>query len=276
MKNSLSLTGLFSFLSLLFLSACQKPEQTIGSDLLPADDELSAFQTDTITILCSVEKEDSVRMDELSSALLGSYSDPVFGRTKASLCTQIRLSSSSADFPENFEIDSVVLSLVYANHDYYGTLHPQYFSVYEMSEDLSVDSVYYSNRQPHHTGDNLILPGKEVYEIHPDEKVPVAGDTLIPQLRLQLSTETGQKLLAPSDPSVLNSDANFRTYFKGLYIDPIYWNAAIVNYNLADPGSKLTVYYRDLDNTEPDTTRYDFVITSDCARYSYMSHDYAG
>jgi len=51
---------------------------------------------------------------------------------------------------------------------------------------------------------------------------------------------------------------------------------AIMRYDLVDPGTKLTVYYRDLSGTTPDTLLYDFIVGSDCARYNRFKQNYAG
>ena len=49
-----------------------------------------------------------------------------------------------------------------------------------------------------------------------------------------------------------------------------------MRYDLVDPGTKLTVYYRDLSGTTPDTLLYDFVIGSDCARFNRFKQNYSG
>lgn len=273
-KIGLKQLGLFSVMLIFVLSACQKASQTGGLDLQPGSDLLTAFQTDTLTINAQVEKEDSIRTDELSTSMLGSYHDPVFGITTASICTQVSLSTSAAVFPSVFEIDSVVLSLVYADKSFYGRLVPQYFNVHELDQDLYLDTLYYSDQIPRVTGFSLVEMGSESLEIYPREEVPVRGDTLVPQLRIPLELSLGQRLMVPSVSGALDNNDNFQAYFKGVYIQTQPLDAAILNFDLVDPDSKLTIYYRDLDGDEPDTTSYDFVITSDCARYTVFDHQY--
>jgi hypothetical protein len=270
---SRAVLGLIIVLGLL--QGCSKPEITGGDGLLPEGDALSAFQTDTITLRVTSEREDSLRTDELSVSLIGSYIDPVFGAVNASAVTQVRLSASSAEFPVSYEIDSVVLALVYGG-ELYGQITNQFFVVNELDEDLFLDSNYYSNRPVALKPENLMKEGYESQKIRPVSYLQVTGDSIVPQLRLHLRESFGQHLMSPADPGVLSSDESFRSYLKGFQISTTDGKDGIFNVDLVDPDSKLVIYYRDLDGVEPDTTSYSFGITSDCARYTRLGHTYSG
>ena len=109
---------------------------------------LGVNQTDSTTNLLS--KEDSLPADEISGPnMIGSCNDPFFGKTNASIYTHIRL-DQSFDFRPNGSgsldsliVDSVILYL--ALEGYYGSLGPQTFEVYQLAEDLWIDSTYYTN-----------------------------------------------------------------------------------------------------------------------------------
>jgi len=276
MRNhtGLNYLGLFFALVALALGSCQKPDVTGGLGMLPEEDLIGAFRTDTVTLVIQTEKEDSLRTDELSVALIGSYIDPVFGVVNATTVTQVRLSTSSVTFPVAYAVDSVVLVLEYDGY-LYGRQGSPYFVVNEVNEPLVLQDSYYSNRQLAVFPENLMREGQERQTIRPS--ISAVNSPLFPPLRLNLKTSLGEKLMSPDDPTALTSDANFRSYFKGLQVGTLAEpNSGVFNVDLTDVASRLVVYYRDFDGQEPDTTTYTFSITSDCARFTRFDQYYGG
>jgi hypothetical protein len=104
--------------------------------------------------------------------------------------------------------------------------------------------------------------------------VVLGTDTVSPQLRLPLDQELGYLLLKPQDPSVLSSQEAFQSYFHGVAIESRARYDGVIRFDLIDPATNITVYYRDEVNGVMDTLSYDFVITSDCARFNEFRHDY--
>lgn len=255
--------------------SCEKPGLTPGGNLLPESDALSAFQTDTFSIAVQTMLEDSVKTDELSLAVLGRIEDTELGSTECQIFTQFKLSALDPGFPAAMEIDSVVLALAY-NTTYYGQPNRQQLAVHALTEDLFLDSSYFANSIISHSSDNWIQPGFDYLDIDPNQDAIVAGDTTFPQLRIRLKNEVGTFLTQPTDISVLSSQDNFQNYFKGICITAKARMDAVMRYDLVDPGTKLTVYYRDLSGATPDTLLYDFVIGSDCARFNRFKQNYSG
>jgi len=261
-------------LALLLFVSCEKPDPTGGTGLIPENDQLFAWRTDTLTLLVQSETEDSLRTDELSVSLLGAYLDPVFGMSRAWAVSQLRLSTSSVDFPNSYEVDSVVLTVQLEGY-LYGRQGKPYFLVHEILDELALDETYYSNKNLNVYPDNLMLDGSERQHL----SVPpnATNSPFFPALRLPLDISLAQRLMSPADPSVLNSDDSFRAFFKGLAVSTMAEpGSGVFNADLVDPASKLTIYYRDLDGPEPDTTSYAFNITSDCARFTRFEHNYLG
>ncbi len=263
------------FCGSFFLMSCEKPGITPGGDLLPDADALSAFQTDTFAIFVQTLMEDSVKTDELSLAVLGRIEDDELGSTECQIYTQFKLSALDPGFPAQMEIDSVVLAMSY-NTTYYGSPNRQQLAVYQLTEDLYLDSGYYANSTVEFSPLNWVAPGYDYLEINPSKDAVVAGDTTFPQLRIRLKNELGEWLTQPTDASVLSSQDNFQHYFKGICITAKARMDAVMRYDLVDPGTKLTVYYRDLSGAAPDTLLYDFVIGADCARFNRFKHNYSG
>lgn len=275
-QNSLKQLGLFAFFLILFFTqGCKRPDTGIGSEILPDSDFLGAFQTDTVTIVPTVEVEDSIRTNNLSSAMLGRFTDPRIGHSvQASIYTQLRLSTTAPTFPSNLVIDSVVMALVYSG-DYYGTLLDQKFHVYELADDLNIDSAYYSNQRKHVMFEDLVKPGFETFKPNPQGIVVVGTDTVIPQLRIHLKDEFGYHLLQASE-SDLSSNDNFLQYLKGIYITPYQTNSGgVFNFDMVDSDSKLNVYYHyEDDNGEDISARYDFSINSETSYFTEMFQNY--
>jgi hypothetical protein len=150
-----------------------------------------------------------------------------------------------------------------------------HFVVNEINEDLILSENYYSNRNLAVFPDNLMKDGMERQPIRPSPSA--VNSASYPPLRLHLEESLAQRLMSPADPGVLSGDAAFRSYFKGIQVSTLAEpDGGVFNVDLTDPASKLTVYYRDLDGAEPDTTSYTFSITSDCARFTRFEHYYGG
>lgn len=270
-------------LSVLFLYTvgCKKKENPIGAEL--EDQQLSVNTIDTLTIRTYTKREDSIASRNISISSLGSYNDPVFGITSASIYSQIRLSSDNVNFapngtPADIVIDSVVFSLEY--QDYYGSLEAQTFEVYEITDDLVDDTAvkYYTSTTFNHSGVNIVDPASATQVPDPNNKVFIGGDSLNPQLRLKLDNSFGQKIINESGSTNLANNTNFLTFIKGLYITTNNSFApsqgSILSFNLLDEDSKITIYYRDTVNV--DTNAFDLLINSNCIRVNHADHDYTG
>jgi hypothetical protein len=256
----------------LWLGSCTKHENKIGLDIQPPGEELLLSYTDTITAVTYSYREDSIRTDEMSTALLGSYFDPVFGKITASLFTEIRLSTVKLDFGDGAVIDSLVLKLAYQSV-YGDSSTVQTFRVYELTENLNIDSAYFSNQmssydQVNELGSVTLAP--------PVDSILVDTVKVLPYLRIPLNQVLADKLLS-ADTTNFESNEKFIQFFKGLYItaDPvdISGQGALLTYNLLSTGTSLTAYYH---NSEKDSLQYTFSITGASARYSHYEHyDYA-
>src|SRR4029077_6876836 len=73
-----------------FFTSCSN-NSSIGVNVLPPNDVINANFKDTATVHAWLSFKDSVPTNYTLQSLLGSYSDPVFGFTKASFYTQVLL-----------------------------------------------------------------------------------------------------------------------------------------------------------------------------------------
>jgi hypothetical protein len=269
-----------AFLSLFFilihLTSCKKDPYTLGLSLLPPTDTLTVKTSDTATIIAYSVIQDSIRSDKTSTNMLGSLYDPVFGLTTASFCTQFLLSSEGTDFGINPVLDSVVLMLKY--NSLYGDSNAlQRVRVYELDEDISLDSAYYSNHQIKYY--NTLL-ADQTFKPNLKDSISIFGTKVLPHLRINLSKHTnyfGNKILY-CPPDALLSNKNFTRFIKGLYIEssPVNSGGALLSFNMNSVLTALVVFFHNQDASGKlvDSLGYSFSINSYCARINTFDHNH--
>ena len=254
--------------AVLVFSGCKDADE-IGLDALPNGDQLGTAFSDTATINTKILLEDSLIGDELSSQLLGSIKDPVFGLSTASIFSQINLGGTPA-FGTNPIADSIVLILSY--NGYYGdTSEMQTATVYKLTEDMHVDSTYYTSRtftyDPTSIGSQTFLPA-------PNSKVILASnttDTLSAQLRIKLDNSVATDILAQSS-TVFTSNDTWLNYFKGLYIaaSPVTNSGKGAISSFSFFSSVVRLYF----HNDTISKNYSFPLSN--ARLNSFTHDYTG
>jgi len=228
--------AIFFCVVMLFVSACEKPDRGIGGELLPQDDILNLFFTDSITVRAyNSSKPDSVRTSPASTGFLGTYNDPVMGQHSSEIYFQLRLPASNVSFEEEgatLELDSAVLSLDYTG-SFIGELNPMTFEVYELSEEMSLDSVYYSNATFEIMPDNIVDPSRA--EITPSPAFPTIvldSTTVENRLRIHLQTAWAEKFIDPANTANLETSDAFSEWFKGLHVKTETTDGAILSIGL--------------------------------------------
>ncbi len=212
MKNTLLAIKCLVLLSIiaLFTTSCKKEKfekNATGKTVLSDQDLLGLHVIDTtITIHTYPVIADSVRTDEIANTiLLGSYVDPVLGKTEASLFCEFTY-VNPLDIIGTVVFDSIILS--FPLEDYYGTIDPQTFEVYQMSERIFYDSTYYSNSLKNTLSNNIIEVGKE----------SITPNLTNGFLNIRLDESFGLDLFSQTNTSTFDSKENFKSWFKGLYI----------------------------------------------------------
>jgi len=260
-NSGLLIKGLLLFL-FVGIYSCENSEK-IGLEITPPGERF-AYHIDSSTVIeLSTLRQDSLTSDKRSSSLLGAIADPVFGKTRAGILTQLRLSSNDVNFGEMVQLDSAVLLLKY-NSAYGDTTDLQHIRVHELEQDLYFDTVYYSN----HDISNYYSESNTVADFL---FAPTPGaDSLV----IRIDDELGEKILL-ADTSHLVDNTSFIEYFKGLYIQasPIDQGGAISYFDLAGGDSRIILYY---NNSEEDSLKYEVVVNSNCTWFNTFEHDYSG
>lgn len=266
----------------LAVSSCNKSSE-LGLEVQPVGSQLNVGWADSTTLVTRTIREDSLHTDAsvivTADALIGTYNDPIFGRANAALYTQMRLPSNSPSFGTNPVCDSVVMSLTY-DPTWYGRKERrvQTINVYQLSEEVSTVSDYYSNASLMKNSNDLA--GSLQFMPRPTDSITVLGVRQKPQLRVPLQTNFGQTILNNQSSGVLANSAVFQAFSKGLYITmentPPFASGygSILHFKMADPYTKITIYYHNSNATNNDSLNYDIQLSS-VARFSAFSHDYS-
>lgn len=109
-----------------------------NSGIIPTTDSLQLRFTDTTTLVAIIEKDDTLRTDGTDRVLLGSYYDPIFGKTTSSFYSTFSIAQTFWN-TGGVIVDSVILTMKYDGG--YGDLSKftgyQVLQVFEVIEDIS-------------------------------------------------------------------------------------------------------------------------------------------
>jgi len=267
-----SFTLLFLLGSLIFLSSCEEEPDLIGLAKLQ-NEKLGVVFSDNSSIIAYSVYDDSLRTDNYSACLLGTFNDPVFGTTSASIFTQLRLSNLSPSFGTSPTLDSLVLYLPYSGSYQAETMGDLQVKVYEVDQKMYIDSVYYSDRllsyKPNLLADLTFTP-------KPKDSVTINGVKYPPMLQIKLSSTLGNALLASNSTNLLNND-NFTDFFRGLFIKAMPLSTtqenkgSILYFNLLSSYANMSLYYKKNSN-DTISNKFNFVINDKCAKYTNFNH----
>ncbi len=188
------------------LTSCEEDPTTIGTGLLPGGDKAVLFSRTDLGLDFYTMYVDSVRSND-TTYIAGDYYNNWFGTTTSEIVTQLNL-LSEWDEEEAITVDSVYL--VFSIQQYFGdTINPPYVTVYEISEELYKDTVYYSNRPIEH---------ERVIGTYPMEGIKT--DTV---LKIRIPNAVGEYLLRDTgmlfikNPLPGQTYTDFRSFFKGVH-----------------------------------------------------------
>lgn len=266
-----SFKGYFSLLVLATLVfSCAKEPHDIGTGVIPPNSKLEFAYDTVINVEAYSFIEDSVRTDETSLNVLGSYWDPTFGITTASFYTQLRLSSTGHRFGTNPIVDSAFIALAYSG-SYADTLENLTLKIHELTDTIGYSTEYYSNS-------TLAFDPTPLYSAQtlfkPSDSVLIDTTMVSPRLQIRIDQTAAsfiQRLLNANE-TVMGSNVEFTKYVKGLYFTVENASApdqGILAYiNLESAISGLTLHY----HNSTDTALFQYVFGSSAARFNNYNH----
>jgi len=264
------------FLFAVIISACEQNDK-IGLNTLPQNDLVGLLYSDTTSLIIRTQTDDSITNFSVSSALIGSYLDPKFGKVRSEFLTQLRLSSVSTPYTGDSPVfDSLVLFMHYEytkvfsfadssytrTYNYYGNLtQPMTMKVYAITKDMLDTTIHASELNDYHNPNRML--GEQTF-------IPYSNDTAV---SISLSQSFGAQLF--DTLQISNSNEDLQSYFKGLFIKTTdgFPETAIIYFDNMNSKSVLRFYYH---NDAADSLHYDLNINGYCRQNNVFSHDYTG
>lgn len=285
LKTQCKLGIVFTLMAFLLWNCKQNPNGT-GMELLPGSDiKTVGLAVDSTQIKVYTKHDVLIRTDEPTYNIFGTFNDPIFGKTSASMAFHVRLPYYPA-FPATAQPDSVILHLLYKNV-YGDTITPQTLKVYKLQSDIVADTTgaHGTANFPYYQDVDLksLASSTPIGELTftPKFRLDSLGtDTIIQDLAIKLDNSLAQRLVTADSTDMVNNDVFLKKLFKGLYVetqsqDITSGGTLLSIYTLAG-GTDMALYYT--YNYSADSLAHDsliYRINSSSARISSYTHDYS-
>lgn len=271
---------------LWLFSACSGDEGSVGEELLGTN-QINVSHTEDADITVSNTADMTSDLSSISTALLGTLNDNIFGKTRSSAAFQVRL--PGAIKLNNPIIDSAKLFMAYENHYGADSTKLQTARVYLLKDDIQHKKVYNAATEiaavlgeevgtvafnKNLVSDTIFLKSKIDSSKDSTINSKKQVDTILRHLAVNLDKDKVGQFILNGSKEDFESSANFIKYFKGLYIntdDISDTRGAIYGFNVYR--SYLKVYfrnYRKLENQKDTlyTTYFSLPITDNSTRFN--------
>lgn len=271
-KSLLLVTGLLT--AIVFFSNCTKINPTdIGTDLLPAVDNVHTFDTTLRVYTTNYLFDDSSRAPYTASHALGIVEDdPEFGKTEAQIYLSVVPNATSRNpfiaLDSVVGIDSAFLSLGYTGVIMGDSNSTQRFAIYEITDPNFLDTFNHKIVRPEFEVGSYLGGGDITLNSLDDTKtIVVKGDTQTVSnvLRIPVDPALGLRFAGYDTSTVYTAarrDSAFQKVFNGMMVKVDAGSpskSAITYYDLTSENTKLTFYFRVMRNGVVDTVSTDFV-----------------
>jgi hypothetical protein len=258
------------FTGVILLDSCEEKPTMIGKDILPSNDFVSISSSDTNKILSYTMYDSPIRSEGSSTPFIGTTYDSYFGTTISEFVSQVRLEKEW--LVGTYDIDSVKLVLRIVSVSGSPNVNKQ-LRITEISEQLYIDSAYYSNTAVDTTdfGISVDIP-------------PLRYDT-INIIQINLPPSFGEYLIRDQEKLFYSTSTDdFRSYFKGIYMrilsssttDPLLLGLNVASAaSLGDYSDYIIIYMHDREDV---AAKYSFRFLLDPlkenASFSRLEHDF--
>lgn len=273
-KIDLMRNSVLVLVSAFFLS-CEEPGK-IG--FTGEEGSEQTYFTDTLTVESSTYLMDSAITSGQAAALVGSFSDPLFGEISSVAYLQPALvpdifgtGLTAFTTSDNVVYDSLNLRLINRTLLLYGDSTANItIQVHRLQQSLEVGKNYnYDDDQAY---DQTLLASKTL--TRDDFYDP--SDSSFLYINLKLPDEIGQELMALANKDESTTNEAFANAFKGFRISAVSGTKTLVSFNLGAVSSTgvsaLDLFFHDSGSTTADA--YVFGFTS--ARYNQITTNRAG
>ncbi len=252
---------IFSFTLLIFSTGCQKTAIDYGKQYI--DNGLTnIILVDSISPTVSTVYKDSVATSQTGNVIVGSYTDPYFGKTTSNSYLQLT-PPTLTDLLNNAQYDSLVL-LTKCTGGFYGdTTLPITIAVNQLATEIKFteNQINFYNINSWPTATTL---GTRTLTLR-----PLNGDSA----NIRLSDAKGIELynmIKTKDP-ILKDNVQFTNYFKGLQLTATSNNNI---FNFKD-SVVMRLYYHQTDITR-DAKYFDFPFFNKPLQFNQITADRSG
>lgn len=255
----LAITALL--ISLICLNCTKLDTTDIGSDLLPAVDNVKTFDTTLIINTTQGYFNDSTSIGKYEDHALGRISnDPLFGTTQANVYMQLKplfypyYFGNAGDTIVGF--DSVVLCLKYIGFWGDSSL-PVGLEVREVNDggfrDSAKNTTFIENTtayKPNVSGTVLGTANIDARKMKDTIHYKNGRDKVINQVRIKLSQSWASQLFfrdsikANTGNNAFLNDSVYRVFYNGIAVIATGSSNGLLYVNLADTSTKLEIHYR--------------------------------
>lgn len=248
----------------LLLSACEKNGFSYDNVLDGGNVQYTLL--DTFTIQMRTVQLDSIPTSGTGTALIGGYTDPVFGKVEAGTYFHISL-PAEREVDTRAVYDSIELIMKPDGSWYGDTTVPQQFRVYKLSQKLVLPDDYY------------MFYSHQQFAV---ESTPWADTSVMIRptdgnlLHLRLSDIKGKALfdlLRDKSQDVSDNDY-FTEYFKGMAIRGNN-NKAALGFQATDSNLYIRLHYH-ISSTEVEEKYFDFRMSSPDLQFNEIKSDRSG
>ena len=271
--NKINIFLIIFILAIAFSCKKSTSDSILGIDVQPENDLLGITATDTASLFMYTQKVNYVKSYNDQYKFLGSTLDPVFGRTDASIYTNLSISNNltNLNFGTNPVLDSAEIAIRWTGQSIGDTATALTYDVFVVSEKIYPTTISYNNFT------NSTLTKAITPVCHIKTKFKVRGNGLY--LILPLDYNMAQYILQTSS-NLVNNTA-FLTANKGFYITTENSNlnspteGAIRRLDLDDALTGANFYYHDGNSASSKGQMFQFTFKgTDAARFNHITHNY--
>jgi hypothetical protein len=264
--EAFALVGSSIIISLLF-TGCKKGDESLGRNLIPGSSAVySRTYSESGTIKSFTFTDDKIRVDRPAYNYIGSFNDPLFGRTDGAFAAQYRL-AANPDYDATATLDSLILRLTY-KRIYGDTATVQNLKVYELTGDLEYDAKYMSSFNLKSLASTT--PVGSVSFIPKFKTDSAKTDTTTQYVRVNLDPALGNRLIKLDSLHMISNEV-FLKNFKGLYVEAASTGRKGTLIGLTAAGSGMGLYYH---TAKKDSLFFSYNVTANSANVAAFSHDY--
>jgi hypothetical protein len=252
---------LLSFALAFSLFSCNDDPTDIGLELQDQVNQIGTHFKDDLQInAATVLLKDSIVSFGSRPVLAGRMDDGDFGIVSARTFVEVGLPRNNLTFDTNTGADSLILSLGYSY--YYGdTTRTTSLSVYELDERFDERTTYFTTSQLRIKTEPL---GSVTFLPRPTGTIPTGGTAnqrRIPTIKLKLSLELANRILAQSEqPALVNQQSFVTQLLKGISIEPTPGAPAgsVLGFALQSDSSYISLHYTATIDNAPVKRRVRF------------------